>query len=113
MCTTAAATCATSNVLSAILRPSGCRTPFSMRAVNAVAAFPIASKYVDFSLVSTVNHCSPISSCVQVMSKARPSSARHLERPVIACLDAVYGAELGRGVCADREPLLMTRPWYF
>src|SRR5215467_5308814 len=34
----------------------------------------------------------------------------HLVSPVIACFVAVYGAEFGRGVCAEIEPLLMMRP---
>ena len=33
-----------------------------------------------------------------------------LVSPVMACLDSVYGAECGRGVCAEMEPLLMMRP---
>ena len=44
------------------------------------------------------------------MSYGRPSSAVLFVRPVIACLVAVYGAECGRGVCAEIEPLLMMRP---
>src|SRR6202022_1078416 len=31
-------------------------------------------------------------------------------RPVIACFVAVYGAELGGGLCAEIDPLLMMRP---
>ena len=46
----------------------------------------------------------------QVIPKARPSRAIDFVRPVMACLVAVYGAELGRGVCAEIEPLLMMRP---
>ena len=44
------------------------------------------------------------------MSYLRPSSALALVRPLMACLVAVYGAELGRGACAEIEPLLMMRP---
>ena len=44
------------------------------------------------------------------MSKARPSSAVDLVRPVIACLVAVYAIERGRGACAEIDPLLMIRP---
>src|SRR4051812_29886532 len=40
----------------------------------------------------------------------RPSSDRDLVSPVTACLVAVYGAEFGRGTCAEMEPLLMMRP---
>ena len=40
----------------------------------------------------------------------RQSSEMDLVSPVIACFVAVYGAELGRGVCAEMEPLLMMRP---
>src|SRR5579872_762817 len=51
------------------------------------------------------------------MSYLRPSSEVDLVRPVIACLVAVYGAEFGRGACAEIEPLLMMRPprgtWVF
>ena len=46
----------------------------------------------------------------QAMSYLRPSSEVDLVRPVIACLVAVYGAEFGRGACAEIEPLLMMRP---
>ena len=52
----------------------------------------------------------PMSICPQVMPCARPSSAMDFVRPVMACFVAVYGAELGRGVCAEIEPLLMMRP---
>ena len=44
------------------------------------------------------------------MSYFRPSSAVDLVSPLIACLVAVYGAEFGRGACAEIEPLLMIRP---
>ena len=44
------------------------------------------------------------------MSYFRPSSDVHLVSPVIACLVAVYGAEFGRGACAEIDPLLMMRP---
>src|SRR5579884_4138905 len=44
------------------------------------------------------------------MSYLRPSRAVDLVSPVMACLVAVYGAELGRGVWAEIEPLLMMRP---
>jgi hypothetical protein len=44
------------------------------------------------------------------MSYFRPSSDVDLVSPVIACFVAVYGAELGRGACAEIEPLLMMRP---
>ena len=46
----------------------------------------------------------------QAMSYLRPSSEVDLVRPVMACLVAVYGAEFGRGACAEIEPLLMIRP---
>ena len=38
------------------------------------------------------------------MSYLRPSSDADLVSPVIACLVAVYGAEFGRGACAEIEP---------
>ena len=44
------------------------------------------------------------------MEKARPSSEQLLVSPVIACLVEVYAAELGRGLSAEMEPLLMMRP---
>ena len=47
---------------------------------------------------------------VQAMLNARPSSAVDFVRPVIACLESVYGAECGRGTCAEMDPLLMIRP---
>src|SRR6476661_125561 len=51
------------------------------------------------------------------MSYFLPSSDPDLVNPVIACLVAVYGAELGRGACAEIEPLLMMHPprgcWLF
>src|SRR5262249_47709745 len=51
------------------------------------------------------------------MSYFLPSKDVDLVRPVTACLVAVYGAELGRGACAEIEPLLMMRPplgsWLF
>src|SRR5438034_7205172 len=52
----------------------------------------------------------PMSIWLHAMSYLRPSSAVALVRPVMACLVAVYGAELGRGLCAEMEPLLMMRP---
>src|ERR1700730_18855341 len=44
------------------------------------------------------------------MSYLRPSSAVDLVRPVIPCFVAVYGAEFGRGLCAEIDLLLMMRP---
>ena len=44
------------------------------------------------------------------MSYLRPSSEVDLVSPVMACLVAVYGAELGRGTWAEIDPLLMIRP---
>src|SRR5271167_1693218 len=52
----------------------------------------------------------PMSICPQAISCARPSRDRARVSPVIACLDTVYGAEFGRGTCADSEPLLMILP---
>jgi hypothetical protein len=73
------------------LRAVGLRTPAAMRSVISVAALPM-------------------SIWPQAMSYLRPSSEMHLVSPVMACLVAVYGAELGRGTCAEIEPLLMMRP---
>jgi hypothetical protein len=39
-----------------------------------------------------------------------PSSDVDRVRPVTACFVAVYGAEFGRGTCAEIDPLLMIRP---
>src|SRR5262245_5016040 len=73
-------------------------TPRFIRSVNGVAALPI-------------------SICPQAMSYLRPSSEVDLVSPVMACLVDVYGAEKGRGACAEMEPLLMMRPprgcWLF
>src|SRR5213594_1146645 len=78
--------------------PFACGTPVAILAAISVAALPM-------------------SIWPQAMSYFRPSSAVALVRPVIACLVAVYGAELGRGACAEIEPLLMMRPprgsWVF
>ena len=52
----------------------------------------------------------PMSIWPQTISWSRPSNAVDFVNPVIACLVDVYGAELGLGVCADIEPLLMMRP---
>src|SRR4051812_13031956 len=71
--------------------PSGCGTPSGMRAVIGDSALPM-------------------SIWPQVMPCARPSRAIDFVSPVMACFVAVYGAELGRGVCAEIEPLLMIRP---
>src|SRR4029079_14486976 len=70
---------------------AGCVPPSAMRAVMGDSALPM-------------------SIWPQVIPKARPSRAIDFVRPVMACLVAVYGAELGRGVCAEMEPLLMMRP---
>ena len=40
----------------------------------------------------------------------RPAIEAVVRSPVMACLEAVYGAEFGRGVVAEIEPLLMIRP---
>ena len=52
----------------------------------------------------------PMSIWPHAMSYFRPSRAADLVSPVIACFVAVYGAEFGRGVCAEIDPLLMIRP---
>ena len=87
--TTAFATYAISIRGSGFVLPSACRTPVVIRAVNSVAALPILIWL-------------PAISC------GLPSSAMHLVSPVIACFVQVYGTELGRGVCAEIDPLLMT-----
>src|SRR3954462_7385333 len=71
--------------------PCAWGTPFLKLAAIAVAALPM-------------------SIWPQAMSYLRPSSEVALVRPVMACLVAVYGAELGLGAGAEIEPLLMMRP---
>src|SRR5215467_5043223 len=91
MCTTALATRSASIIGSARVLPSGCRAPDASIRARSVAALPM-------------------SIWPQAMSYARPSRDVAFVRPVIACLVAVYGAENGRGECAEIEPLLMIRP---
>src|ERR1700735_92221 len=71
--------------------PSACNEPAAIPTVMFVAALPM-------------------SICPQAMSCARPSRDRARVRPVIACLETVYGAEWGRGTWAESEPLLMILP---
>src|SRR5258708_9999199 len=71
--------------------PLACATPAVIRSVSSVAAVRI-------------------SICPQAMLYLRQSRAMDLVSPVMACLVAVYGAELGRGACAEMDPLLMMRP---
>src|SRR5262249_15464066 len=91
MNTTARATHSTSMVGSGAVSPLACNTPPFIRAVISVSALPT-------------------SICPHATSYLRPSRAVDFVRPVMACLLAVYGAEYGRGVCAEMEPLLMIRP---
>lgn len=51
-----------------------------------------------------------MSSCVQVISNARPSRAVHFVSPCKACLEQAYGDVWGRGTWADKDPLLIIRP---
>ena len=46
----------------------------------------------------------------QTMLKGLPSRVMDLVNPVMACLVMVQGAENGRGILAEIEPLLMMRP---
>src|SRR5271168_2034900 len=71
--------------------PSACNEPAAIPAVMFVAALPM-------------------SICPQAMSCARPSRDNARVRPVIACLETVYGVEFGRGTCAESDPLLMILP---
>src|SRR6185503_4314684 len=64
----------------------------------------------DGSLVASSVAALPMSIWPTAMSYLRPSSELDFVRPVMPCLEAVYGAELARGTCADTEPLLMMRP---
>src|SRR5580700_4081771 len=52
----------------------------------------------------------PMSIWPQAMLYFLPSSDVDRVRPVTACFVAVYGAEFGRGTCAEIDPLLMIRP---
>ena len=67
---TASPTWSTSNTGSAVTRPSGCGMPAFILSVIGVSALPM-------------------SIWLQAMSCARPSSARLLVSPVIACFVAV------------------------
>src|SRR5678815_2423899 len=71
--------------------PLACGTPFAMRAARSVCALPM-------------------SIWLHAMSYLRPSSEVDFVNPDTACLVAVDGAELGRGACAEIDPLLMMRP---
>ena len=62
--------------------PLACGTPAAIRAVRSVPALPM-------SIWPTA------------MSNGLPSRAHDFVSPVIACLVAVYGAELGRGAWAE------------
>ena len=88
---TARAMSSTSIIGSATTEPFACGTPSFIRADMSVSALPI-------------------SIWPHAMLYLRPSREVDLVSPVIACLVAVYGAELGRGACADTEPLLMILP---
>src|SRR6478752_1067779 len=88
---TAWATCCTSIVGSTSVAPFACIAPCGNVAVISVAALPM-------------------SIWLQAMSYLRQSNDVDFVSPVIACLVAVYGAELGLGACAEIEPLLMMRP---
>src|SRR5262245_17222234 len=98
MCSTAAPTWSTSISGSGRISPFACGTPSAMREASGVRALPM-------------------SICPTLMSYFLPSSALALVRPVTACFVEVYGAEFGRGACAEIEPLLMMRPprgvWLF
>src|SRR5262245_31480708 len=78
--------------------PFGCGTPFFIRSVMSVPALPT-------------------STWPQAMSYFRPSNEVDFVSPVMACLVDVYATDIGRGACAEMEPLLMMRPprgsWLF
>src|SRR5262245_48522129 len=76
---------------SVAMDPLAWRTPRLILGVMSVAAFPI-------------------SIWPHAMSYLRPSSVVGLVSPVMACLAAVSGDELGRVACAEIEPLLIMRP---
>ncbi len=126
MWTTASATCFASNHGSSRREPFACRVPCVLGVAISVKAFPAGQETVRLVPVLSVTRRSislmprklneenkghpPMSICVQVILKGRPSNEVHFVNPAIACFDAVYGAPNGRGVCADTEPLLMMRP---
>src|SRR5829696_4922434 len=83
--------CFTSIRGSTIMVPLACGTPCVMRSVMSVAALPI-------------------SIWPQAIRYGRQSSEMLFVSPVIACLVAVYGADLGLGAWAEIDPLLMMRP---
>src|SRR3954468_5115194 len=78
--------------------------------VGSTAVCPFGWSTPSFILAVISVAALPISIWPQAMSNGRPSSAVDLVRPVLACLVAVYGAEFGRGVMAEIDPLLMIRP---
>ena len=84
-------TLSTSIVGSIIVDPSAWGTPSFIRFVMSVAAFPM-------------------SIWPQAMLYFRPSRDVDFVSPVIACLVDVYGAEFGRGACAETDPLLIILP---
>jgi hypothetical protein len=101
MCTTARATCWTSIVGSSAGAPPGWSA--LMRGVVPGASAPAAppTSIESESAVAAF----PTSSCVHAIPCARPSSAVARVRPVIACLDAVYGLrtrQRGVGSCLCR-----------
>ena len=91
LCITASATSFASIIGSMAISPLACGTALAMRAGSSASAFPM-------------------SICPQAMLYLRPSSEIDLVRPVIVCLVEMKGAELGRGACAEIEPLLIMRP---
>ena len=85
MYNTDSATCFTSNGGSTSTDLWACGTPRAVLSVIGVAALPRP----------------------HTMVYLRPSREVDLVRPVTPCLVAVYGAEKGRGTCADIGPLLI------
>lgn len=111
ICTTASATCWTSNVVSGLISPLGWRAPVASLAAIGVYALPAGGiGYMSFETRGGWGYV-PMSICVQLMLNGRPSSAVDLVRPVIACFVDVYATLSGRGVCAEMEPLLTIRPY--
>src|SRR3954447_15637772 len=86
------------------------RATHSTSMVGSIAIVPFAWRIPAFIFAAISVSALPMSIWPQAMSKARPSRAVDFVRPVMACLVAVYGAEFGRGVWAEIEPLLMIRP---
>ena len=98
MCTIVSATCSGSKVASRERRPSGWSVPSGGGDIPVCAPPEGVDVLAQYNVESepTIGY-SPMSICVQAMLNALPSRAVDFVKPVMACLDKVYGAEWGRG----------------